>query len=210
MDAAHNHLLNHIKIRGMYAKLHNGEDIICNTTNNIDKLAEAMDRCTLTSCDLSVMTRHPQGWNVVDTACLSLHDARTETVCTWTQRTPFFQNWHMCYVEDLKNSAPVIEPAYINFIRYCQSKGLSLQIYGEGYMTTHKIDEVTSNPDALKDAISEVYIRASQSGAPYGFVAMAKANPYASDPQQTLVDYTDNEFMAQWVEQYADKVVSCV
>lgn len=95
-----------------------------------------------------------------------------------------------------------MQKAYMNLVRYALAQGMTVSVWdGEEWQVKR-----SSSFDKIVDAIKSVEEATIRIRAEGDFVGSALVSDYGLQPDETVIDWTDNEFMESWHNQYESLV----
>ena len=92
-----------------------------------------------------------------------------------------------------------MKTAYIDLVRFVLKQNMTVSVWdGEEWQVirSKKFREIVSAVQSVEEATLKIR---DESGAVMG---KALVSPYGLEPDETVIDWTDNEFMEGWYTQY--------
>ena len=96
-----------------------------------------------------------------------------------------------------------MQKAYINLVRYALAQGMTVSVWDGEEWQVKRSSGFREIIDAVK-SVEEATIRIRS--AEGDVVASALVSDYGLQPDETVIDWTDNEFMEGWNNQYESLV----
>ena len=93
--------------------------------------------------------------------------------------------------------------AYRHLVKYALNEGYTISVWdGEEWQVKHsnKFKEITDAIESVDEA--EIRIRTHKNG---DLIAWALISTYGLEDEETVIDYSDNEFMQTWCEIYDNR-----
>lgn len=92
-----------------------------------------------------------------------------------------------------------MQTAYMNLVRYAIIKNMTVSVWDGEEWQVRRSKKSLEIFEAIK-SVEEATIRILD--ADENFVGSAYVSAYGLEPDETVIDWTDNEFMEGWYSQY--------
>jgi hypothetical protein len=101
-----------------------------------------------------------------------------------------------------------MQKAYKNLVEYALSQGLVVSVYDGEEWQVKKSGDAKAICDAIESVDEASIIIRDADPFIIAYTARAYVSAYGLGPDETVIDYTDNEWMEEWWQQYKKQIAA--
>lgn len=101
-----------------------------------------------------------------------------------------------------------MQKAYKNLVEYALSQGLVISVYDGEEWQVKKSGDAKAICDAIESVDEASIIIRDADPFIIAYTARAYVSAYGLGSDETVIDYTDNEWMEEWWQQYKKQIAA--